>query len=433
MSYVFAGSAKPRRLLFIIISCLVLNTSLKAQDGEAVFAGARDQVFQILIIDTKSQEKAAIGSGFLLAGDGLIATNFHVISAAVHKPQKYRIELKTENGVSHALRLVDFDVVHDLAIVQLEDKIELPAPLSIAAQQPLQGEQIFSLGNPFDLGHTIVPGTFNGLLEKSFYQKLHFSGSLNPGMSGGPAINKNGHVVGINVATSGNQVSFLVPVKYLQRLLNNFRHRGAPLAATKLSEEVGNQLYADQQFKFDLLLNREWLTQPWGKMQVGADIDDFFKCWGDSSDEDEEFVSTVKNCTSQDSIFVSSSLDTGLIDLQYAWLETEEYGTLRFHKYFSSQFDHIVTRTYGNEDDLTNYQCNREFVTQAEVEPRIWRAVLCIRQYKDYPKLFDALFLSSLLGEDTEGLVSHFALSGVSRHNVEAFAKRFMELHSWDS
>ena len=163
-----------------------------AQDAQQIYADVRSKVFQILIIDRQSQEKAAIGSGFLVA-PGMVATNFHVVSEAIHQPDKYRIEIKSESGAIGTLTIVDFDIVHDLALTEVSslDPIQnfdtsaannsqghLNEPLLIAPQQPAQGADIYSLGNPFDLGHTIIPGTYNGLLEQSFYQRIHFSGSL---------------------------------------------------------------------------------------------------------------------------------------------------------------------------------------------------------------------------------------------------------------
>ena len=62
-----------------------------------------------------------------------------------------------------------------------------------------------------------------------------------------------------------------------------------------------------------------------------------------------------------------------------------------------------------------------------------WRFVMCVRQYKGYQRLYDVLFLGSLMGESRAGLASHFALTGVSKENANAFARKFMELHEWDS
>ena len=100
------------------------------------------------------------------------------------------------------------------------------------------------MGNPLDLGMTILPGTYNGIAGGSFYDRIHFSGSINPGMSGGPVINRNGQVVGINVATAGNQVSFLVPVhKVMDLLAEAPEDPGSP---EHLNAMVASQLLKNQ-------------------------------------------------------------------------------------------------------------------------------------------------------------------------------------------
>ena len=166
---------------------------------------------------------------------------------------------------------------------------------------------------------------------------------------------------------------------------------------------------------------------------VGADLNEYFKCWGNTNDRNDLYDQTQKSCTSQDTIYISPSFTTGAIDLQYAWLSSEELGTYRFHRVFRQSFASMDLRSWAGEDDVTNYQCNRDFVAQAELAPSVWRSVVCVRQYKKYPRLYDVLYLGSLLGDENSALTSHFAMSGVSRENAQAFAKKFMELHAWDS
>ena len=62
----------------------------------------------------------------------------------------------------------------------------------------IDGLKQFAMEN--DIGLTIVQGSFSGRLQRSLYDRLHFTGSINPGMSGGPALNAQGAVVGVNVA-----------------------------------------------------------------------------------------------------------------------------------------------------------------------------------------------------------------------------------------
>ena len=413
----------------------LLAPSTHADDAKALFEQSSGAVLQILMIDSDSEKKSSIGSGFRF-GD-LIATNFHVVSQGVHEPEQYRVEYIDAAGDRGRLNVVHFDVVHDLALLAYE------AATAPAAHHTLQqsdraltkGEGLFSLGNPYDLGQTIVPGTFNGLLETSFYQKLLFSGSLNPGMSGGPALDEDGRVIGVNVATAGNQISFLVPVKYLIDLVALHASTGA-LDQADYQQEIERQLVADQAFKYDLLLNHEWPTQTLGEMTVGGEISSYFKCWGntrEAGENDALHTSIDSNCSSQDNIFISGRFQTGAIDYQYTWLESEELNNFRMASLLGDSASHMYTRNIATEEDVTNYQCSQEFVGADRQPEGQWRKVLCVRQYKSYPSLFDVLYLGVLLGGGDSGLSSHFALSGVTMDNALNFLDRFMGLQKWRS
>ena len=98
-----------------------------------------------------------------------------------------------------------------------------------------QGERIYSLGNPLDVGFAVIEGTYNGLVERSFYPTIFFAGSLNPGVSGGPTLDQHGQVIGINVAArrDGEQVSFLVPAPFAEELLERGRS-AAPMTAPRI-------------------------------------------------------------------------------------------------------------------------------------------------------------------------------------------------------
>jgi len=95
------------------------------------------------------------------------------------------------------LELLDLDVIHDLAVVKSESNRGKPLEI---AEVPDKGARLFSLGNPLDLGFSIVTGTNNGIMAQDEDGNILFSGSLNQGMSGGPTLDESGKVVGINVA-----------------------------------------------------------------------------------------------------------------------------------------------------------------------------------------------------------------------------------------
>src|SRR5712692_8920078 len=86
-----------------------------AADARAVSRLHAARVVQVRITSLASGSKASIGSGFVVAADGRIATNFHVVSEVVHHPERYRAELVRHDGSATPLNLLAVDVVHDLA------------------------------------------------------------------------------------------------------------------------------------------------------------------------------------------------------------------------------------------------------------------------------------------------------------------------------
>ena len=107
-------------------------------------------------------------------------------------------------------------------------------------------------------------------MEDSLYKKILFSGSINPGMSGGPALNKAGEVIGINVSTAGNEVSFLVPVEHLAQLRARVPAAPDPLgmSGTRWKKRIGEQLTENQDQYVKRLLDPAWNALEVGEAKV---------------------------------------------------------------------------------------------------------------------------------------------------------------------
>src|SRR5574338_1212032 len=207
------ASRVPRLVSALLAIALIGASSLRAQElspgSASVFRQFGNRVVKIEISENGSAAKASLGSGFYVSAAGDVITNYHVMSQVVHDPDRYDARIITAAGDTLGVTLLAIDVVHDLALVRASRP---PAHwFALADATPEQGDRLFSLGHPLDLGLSIVEGTYNGLLRHTLYPKIHFTGSLNPGMSGGPTLAASGDVAGINVSTEGNQVSFLVP------------------------------------------------------------------------------------------------------------------------------------------------------------------------------------------------------------------------------
>ncbi|MDU6730665.1 MAG: trypsin-like peptidase domain-containing protein, partial [Bradyrhizobium sp.] len=157
-----------------------------------------EDLLQIRTLLADAGRQTSTGSGFLVSADGLAITNYHVVSDAALEPKTYRLEYTGADGTQGGVTLLAVDLPNDLALVRV-DKHDAPFftfdKAALEGSLP-KGERLYSLGNPLDLGFTIIEGTYNGLVEHSYNDHIHFTGALNPGMSGGPAVNAQGQEVG---------------------------------------------------------------------------------------------------------------------------------------------------------------------------------------------------------------------------------------------
>jgi serine protease Do len=162
--------------------------------AEGIYAAAPSRLLQIRTLVAGAGSQSSIGSGFLVAANGLAITNYHVVSRVALEPKTYRLEYMAADGSRGDVKLLAIDLPNDLAVVRL-DKRDSPFfafdEAAMARGLP-KGERLYSMGNPLDLGFTINEGTYNGLVERSFNERIHFTGALNPGMSGGPTVLRRG-------------------------------------------------------------------------------------------------------------------------------------------------------------------------------------------------------------------------------------------------
>ena len=395
-------------------------------EAEQLFASHKQSIFQIRVIELATGNKAAIGSGFLIDSSGHIATNFHVVSNFVHQPKRYRLEYATVDGATGELSLIDIDVIHDLAITQ--SNITGTPPLSLGGKKLSKGTRIFSLGNPHDLGLSVVEGTYNGFLEKSLFDKIFISGSLNPGMSGGPTLDHSGNVIGINVSTAGNQLSFLVPVKFLKPLLKNVTQNSGGEKPT-LQERIEQQLSGHQKVFLTKLIDAKWETTELGPFKLPGSINPIFKCWGDSdSNEDALMEHAYSNCYSEDQIYLDQHFTTGGMAYTYDLYRSKEINSLHFYKLYSTEFGRTIRVNSGKKEQLSNYACNVDFVSLADKD---WKISTCARQYIKFPSLYDVATSIALVSEKDIGLVVQFVIAGVSKDISFQLIQKFLSHITW--
>lgn len=407
----------------ILVGLIWLCFALAAHaDTQQVFSRYQDRIVQVRILESSSGSKAGVGSGFVAGANGLIVTNYHVISDLVHKPEQYRGEVLTAGGRVAALRLINFDVVHDLALVATD--IPFPNHFSFATGGLEIGQRVYSIGTPHDLGFTIVEGTYNGLLEHSLYEKIHFTGSINPGMSGGPALLPDGRVVGVNVATAGNQVSFLVPANYVLALLGRTRKIEA-LDHDATHAMLRAQLMANQSRYMETLLAGPLATTSLGSYRVPARGVPFLRCWGDANRApDNVYEQISQQCSSEDDIYLSRGQQTGIVHFQHDYYTGKNINRFRFYSLYQAQFNAPYTRVPATQEDVSRFACHTDFVAHKGLS---FKAALCLRRYKKLPGLYDAVLRAATINENTRGVQTTLMLAGVTADNARLFARRYLE------
>jgi hypothetical protein len=413
------------RLFCFSLLLLGLAAPCAAAQTQKIFSRYQDRIVQVRILEASSGAKAGVGSGFVASPSGLIVTNYHVIADLVHKPAHYRGEVLTADGRLAPLHLVNFDVVHDLALVATD--LPFRGHLLLATGPVAVGERVYSIGTPLDLGFTIVEGTYNGLLQHSLYEKIHFTGSLNPGMSGGPALLGDGRVVGVNVATAGNQVSFLVPARHVAALLARTPDR-TPLTAEAARRLLSHELIANQARYVETLLATPLATTRLGEYQVPGRIAFFLRCWGDARREPGQVVEQVtQQCSSEDDLYLSRTQQTGMIHYQHDYSVGRNINRFRFYALYQAQFNQPYEKIPAEREDVSRFACHTDFVRHGSLT---FKAALCLRRYKTVPGLYDAVLRAATLNAPTRGLVTTLILGGVTEDNARRFARHYLESFS---
>ncbi|HVB85666.1 MAG TPA: DegQ family serine endoprotease [Candidatus Dormibacteraeota bacterium] len=176
------------------------------------------------------QREESLGSGVILASDGLIVTNNHVISGASD------IKVTLSNKREYDAKLIGTDPKSDIAVLKI-DATGLPV-LPVGDSSKLKvGDVIFCIGEPFGLQGTATMGIVSatgrsGLGIENYEDFIQTDASINPGNSGGAMINLAGDLVGINTAieTGGGGgsvgIGFAIPINMARAVMNQILAHG---------------------------------------------------------------------------------------------------------------------------------------------------------------------------------------------------------------
>lgn len=417
--------------LNMALPLLLLCSSLNAQPESAMLDIFRESIYQIVVNENETGNKSALGSGFQVSPEGLIVTNYHVVSGYVFEPEQRWLQYVDSEGRSGELELVDFDVINDLALLRADGLGSDYFEISQALYR--KGDRIFAMGNPHDYGMLVVDGAYNGIAENSHIQKILFSGSLNSGMSGGPAVDAGGNIVGVNVATAGSQLSFLVPADKIMALLAD---ENRPSSTEEYMAHAGQQIKNFQLGYYEGLLGAAWPDQPLGEhAHVVGELASDLSCWGSDNQNrpnSDDIRILELFCNNGNHTYLQGRFNTNQLHYSFYYYQTETLTSKQFHDAVGAQS--FLPDNQAPERYVTNFECQQNYVDIDQQEDQasgFRQAGLCFRAYKEFPGLYDVLYYL-FQGEDTRALVSHFTLSAVTKDIALDFTEKFMGVARWN-
>lgn len=186
---------------------------LKATAGDDFSGIIDDSVRSVVTIRTDKSQ----GTGFIISNEGYIVTNYHVVQNA------NTAIIITSDNKNHAVTLVGYDSELDIALLKISEnypELELADSNKISV-----GEKVIAIGNPLGLQFSVSQGIVSAVHRpgpNGLNAYIQIDAALNPGNSGGPLINKDGKVIGINNFKIGNSESlgFALESNYIENSVN---------------------------------------------------------------------------------------------------------------------------------------------------------------------------------------------------------------------
>lgn len=190
-------------------------TTLKASASSDFSAIIEDAIKSVVTIKTDVSQ----GSGFIIASNGYVVTNAHVMEGAT------AANVITYDGKSHRVSKVGENPTMDITLLKIDDESYIP--LMLANSDKVQtGEKVIAIGNPLGLQFSVSEGIISAIHREGsngISAYVQTDAALNPGNSGGPLINKDGKVVGINNFKIGDSenIGFALESNYIKTIIND--------------------------------------------------------------------------------------------------------------------------------------------------------------------------------------------------------------------
>ena len=207
------------------------NTKPKARKESG--NNSADPLFKFFFGDQPpdAEPTSSLGSGVIVSPEGIILTNYHVISDADD------IDVALSDGRKVKAKIIGGDPETDIAVLKIDVK-QLPTPITLGKIESIHvGDVVLAIGNPFGVGQTVTSGIISALGRdhvgiNTFENFIQTDAAINPGNSGGALVDTRGHLIGINTAIYSNNggsmgIGFAIPVNLAKQVMESILANGS--------------------------------------------------------------------------------------------------------------------------------------------------------------------------------------------------------------
>lgn len=405
-------------------ACLYLAATTYAAppSSQVIFESTRPSVVEVVTKARGNQGIAAAASGFLAQHKDWIVTNYHAVTNVVFEPQEHELEVVTHDRQRIQAQVISVDVRNDLAVLKLQAPMKSPV-LQLREKPAAKGESGYSMGKPGNYQHSIVGGTFNGVIDEATTPQLVFSGAINPGMSGGPTLDKNGQVVGVNVASSTeNQLLGLaVPAQALATLLRRTQSQTPPDNAA-LRQEIARQFAAFGRLQFDSMAQARQPVRQLGPFQVQGDLAADKECQTSRQKQAKRsYQQLLQRCDSPSGLYIMPKLYAGQMVSATFWLQGKGLGDFSMSRVVERRLNDL-RQVHDEDSPPGRWDCSEQRLRGPSDVPIHVHA--CRRPIEKLPGLSDFRFRYTPLVQGPDALVVAIGLSGYDNNTAQAILHR---------
>jgi len=263
----FAGGWVGRKTAEVVEAFTTSKVTLETDDNPDIPAGRFAKVAaavadSVVTVEATSDSEGSQGSGVVIDGRGYIVTNNHVISEAATNPSQYKLSVVFNDGKEVPANLVGRDPKTDLAVLKVDNVDNLRVARLGDSEKLHVGDEVIAAGAPLGLRSTVTHGIISALHRPvplsgdgsdtdTVIDGVQTDAAINHGNSGGPLINMDSDVIGINTAgkslsDSASGLGFAIPVNEVKNTVQTLiedgkiAHPTLGLTARSVSNDIAS-------------------------------------------------------------------------------------------------------------------------------------------------------------------------------------------------